>query len=87
MVAGLSTETNQKSSENIANKAFFRKLRPLTEFGFGPYLANGGGCSRGATVSVANSRLNFVGKRWKAENPVEPRLMDLISCGLGLPAS
>ena len=43
MVAGLSTETNQKSAELIGIKPFSRKLRPLTEFVFGPYLSNGGG--------------------------------------------
>jgi hypothetical protein len=42
MVARLSPETNQKSPENIGNTPFFRKLRPLTEFVFGPYLSNGG---------------------------------------------
>lgn len=44
MVARLSTETNQKSAELIGIKPFSRKLRPLTEFVFGPYLSNGGGC-------------------------------------------
>jgi hypothetical protein len=44
MVAGLSTETNQKSTEIIGNTPHFRKMRPQTEFVFGPYLANGGGC-------------------------------------------
>lgn len=43
MVATLSTQTNQKSAEIIVNKPFFLKLRPLTEFVFGPYLSNGGG--------------------------------------------
>ena len=43
MVPGLSTETNQKSAKTIEKASYFKKMRPLIEFVFGPYLANGGG--------------------------------------------
>jgi hypothetical protein len=60
MVAGLSTETNQKSTEIIGNTPHFRKMRPQTEFVFGPYLANGGGREPADKLSpIPNMLLNI----------------------------